>query len=233
MTENSVYIELEPKVQHEHVVGQLFWVPAPMVSPDPLTLRIGSWKAGMDVSQAELTVEKTPVADLGRTAIGHKGDIFRRMPIPELKLDSSQELLVQKIKMRPCVLVMRDCVDTKRFANVHAGVKGGQVSPKQHVFAPVFSLRHQETPSQNYPEKFIDDLRDRNFPHLLFMPAFGREIVNDSMLVMNDLFAVGLHSFKETNLCLQPLHFAAFLEGFWQFIEGDMLTLAEKLQASG
>lgn len=61
----DVYSKLTIPLKREAQIGQLFWVPSPMSVDSTYTIRIGSWKAGLDISEAKLTVTRTTLSSLG------------------------------------------------------------------------------------------------------------------------------------------------------------------------
>ena len=48
------------------------------------------------------------------------------------------------------------------------------------------------------------------------------------MVVLDDLFSVGIRAFRETPLAIQQLELATKLEEFFEYVQGEMLLQADE-----
>lgn len=222
------YIKLPMREKNEKQVGQVFWVPCPMHADATFTLRIGNWKAGEDISEARLSVKRVNTADLGKICAGERVDM-ERMVLPELKLDSSEDLVVNRVKRRPAVLISKDCYNLRKFADIASGLRSSaKLGPNRLIFAPVYSLRKEEHQSKSYPEAFIQKLTADHYPTMLFLPAYGTVMKNDSMLVLSELFSVNFNAADPTDWCIDPVTFAMKFNQFDEYV----MHQAEELQCA-
>jgi len=111
---------------------------------------------------------------------------FDELPIPELNLQHKEDLLVQKVKRRPAVLVVREGYNMRRFSEWSANL-GKRPNPTRHVFAPIVSLRKQGNLGRDYPEAFIDKVSAAEYPEFIYLPPTERVITTDSMAVLTEL----------------------------------------------
>jgi len=232
MSDPSLYVKLPMREKNERQIGQLFWVPCPLTSSSTFTLRIGSWKAGMDIKDAKLEVKKVHrPEDIGRLSDGLHADLSR-MVIPELDLDSSADLIVGKVKRRPAVLIYKDCHNLRKFAGIESGIQGGASFPNKHVFAPIYSLRKEENLDSSFPEKFIQNVKDHKYPNIVFLPSYATLLKNDSMLVLSEMFVLSINVVSPLDYCIDPTAFSVYLETFNSAIVDEICLLQGKLDAS-
>jgi hypothetical protein len=224
---SDFYRELQAGAMRLHQPGQIFWVPAPMISKDALGLRLGFLKEGQDITQVPLTISRLRCEDIGRPAEAEKVEFHKRMPMPEISLSASEDLLIHKVKKRPAVLLFKSGLHPRRFANYVSGGTSKPVNPNHYVFAPIYSLHKQNNVGHDYPPAFINDLQAGKFPHLLHLPAYKNNLPNESMVVLNDLFGVGIQAFEETPLAIEPLELASKLDEFFEYFQGELLDQTE------
>ena len=224
---SDCYTELDRPAMRAHRPGQFFWVPGPMLTDRVLAIRLGFLKEGQDITQAPLRIERLRPEDIGRPTEAEKVEFHKRMPIPEINLSASEDLLIQKVKIRPAVLLFKSGINMRRFSQLAAGLTSKPVNPNHCVFAPVYSLRKDENLSTDYPDAFIEKLKNGDYPNLLHLPAYKSHLPNESMLVLDDLFGVGIHAFRESPLCIEPLELASKIEVFFEFFQGEILLQPE------
>ncbi|HQF40120.1 MAG TPA: hypothetical protein PK322_13470 [Opitutaceae bacterium] len=216
---SEIYRQLTPAERGRHVPGQIFWIPAYEHMADYHVVRVSNrWDRHQPIDTATFEIQKKTIS-----TIGAPSDLFHHMPIPELKLQMGEELLVKKVKRRPAVLVLRGAVDPRRLANSYAGC-GAKPNPQSHVFAPIFSLRKEENVGHDYPAAFIEKVSAGELPEFIHLPAEGTTLRNESMAVLTQLQLHGENFVEETPLCLRSLYFATALETFWQDLEGQILN---------
>lgn len=225
---SDFYIELDKPKMRQHQPGQIFWVPAPIISATALGMRLGFLKEGQDISDASLSIERLDLKDLCCPKEAEKVEFYKRMPIPEIQLSASEDLLIQKVKMRPAVLLFKSGINMRRFSLFEIGRTSKDVLPNHYIFAPIYSLKKEENVQTDYPEPFIEKVKDNTYPHLQHLPAYKTHLPNESMVVLDDLFGVGIRAFRETPLAIQPLELAAKLEEFFDYVQGEMLLQADE-----
>lgn len=71
----------------------------------------------------------------------------------------------------------------------------------------------------------------QEYPHILYLPAYVSPIRNDSMVVLSDMFQVGLHAFETTELCIDPDTLALKLMDWAEYLGDQATELNEKLAA--
>ena len=214
---SAVYRTLTPAERGRHLPGQIFWIPAYLNMRDYYVVRIGQWDRTNHITTAQFRIEKKSLEDLGKNA-----DLYQHMPIPELKLTKDEELIVKKVKRRPAVLILREGINTRHMATHITGI-GRKPNPNSHVFAPVVSLRKEENLAHEYPQAFIDKVAANELPEFIHLPAEGTVLKNESMAVLTEMQSHNASMVEESDLCLDPVYFAAALETFWQDLEGQIL----------
>jgi hypothetical protein len=224
---SDFYRELQAGAMRTHQPGQIFWVPSPIISKEALGLRLGYLKEGQDITTIPLTISRLRCEEIGHPTEAEKVEFFKRMPLPEINLSASEDLLIHKVKKRPAVLLFKSGLHPRRFANYSSGLTHKPVNPNHYVFAPIYSLRKQDNIGHDYPSAFITDLQAGKFPHLLYLPAYKNHLPNESMAVLNDLFGIGIQSFEETPLAIDELELASKLEEFFEYFQGELLLQAE------
>jgi len=229
MTEEQpdFYTKLPMGLKNSHQIGQFFWVHAPMTIKNSFTLRIGQWRAGEDISNARLEVKKVEMANpkFGELSAQDRVNL-ERMPIPEIKLSQSEDLVVERVKMRPAVLIYKDCYNMRDFA------AGRHKGPNRHVFAPIYSLRKEFESDKEYPEAFIEDVRARKYPNIIHLQSYGTMLPNESMLVLSEVFSVSIRDMRAMELCIDPDTFGYLLSEFDTYIMSQTDELAEALENS-
>lgn len=76
---SDCYTELGRPAMRGHRPGQLFWVPAPMLTDRALAMRIGFLKEGQDITQAPLTIERLRPGLLPAKGREHFNGLSRRL----------------------------------------------------------------------------------------------------------------------------------------------------------
>lgn len=223
---SNFFLELDKPQMRSHQAGQILWVPAPIICKDALGVRLGFLKEGQDITTVPLVIQRLNPKDIGKASEAEKTEFHKRMPLPEINLNASEDLIIQKVKMRPAILLFKDAVNIRRFARFQSGITP-EPNPNHYIFAPIYSLRKQDNIEHDYPDKFIEDVKNGVYPHLLHLSAYKTHLPNESMAVLNDLFGAGIQAFKETPLAIEPLELASKLEEFFEYVQGEMLLEAD------
>lgn len=213
-------------LKNQKQIGQFVWAPCPMVLESSYTLRIGSWAAGRDIAEAKLTTARIQKGQVGKHPAQGRVDL-NRMVLPEIGLDPSEDFVVNKIKRRPCVLIHRDCYNMRKFSEKRAR------GPNRHIFAPIYSLRKDSDEFSDYPEDFIELVKEGGYPNLIYLPPFGTLLKNESMLVLNEVFSVAAHAIDSSDLteyAINPADFGLLLNEYDEFLMSLAEDLEEKLK---
>lgn len=221
---SDFYQEITPTESRSHRPGQIFRVPAPMINNRPIGLRIGHMKAGQDIKDMPFKAEVLGPRDMGKATEAEKVQFYKRMPLPEIDLASNEDLILQKVKLRPAVLLFMDGVNYRRLAEFESGGRKKRPNPNHYVFAPIYSLKKDGDSGTDYPEEFIEALKEGDsYPHLIHLPPFGRHLPNESMAVLSDPFGVGINCLIETQLVIQPLSLAVIMQQFFESVAAELL----------
>ena len=116
-------------------------MPAPIISMGALGLRLGLLKEGQDITQIPLKISRLRWEDVGRPTEAEKAEFYKRMPLPEISLSASEDLLIQKVKRRLAVLLFKGGLHPRRFAQYIARLTIKLVNPSHYVFVLIYSLR--------------------------------------------------------------------------------------------
>lgn len=208
----ETYRRLTPQERSNHVIGQIFWIPAYVHMQDYYVLRVGEWDRTQPIPTARFRVEKKTIHTLSQGS-----DLFYHSPIAELKLCATEELIVKKIKRRPAVLIIRDGLNTRKLATHLSGI-GPRPNPQTHAFAPIISMTKEHDADRNYPEVFATKVKDGILPEFLYLPIEGNVITNESMAILTGLQTHGERFVEETDLCVKGDYLADTLDRMWQDI---------------
>jgi hypothetical protein len=141
-------------------------------------------------------------------------DAFRRgFPLASPKLETNEEFLVVRAKMRPVVLVMPE---TPSFGIDNRGYRG-RVQRHLCLVGQVFGLVDAKTNRTEFNPSFIDRVRRMEFPQLMFLPSRAGFVEVDSLLRLDELQSVFTPNLSPTQLALGN-DVAEILKGQLQFL---------------
>jgi hypothetical protein len=107
-------------------------------------------------------------------------------PLSSPKLESNEEQIVVRAKIRPVVLLTPEYkiedVDTKGFR--------GRVSRKRCLVAQVYGLQDVNSGRAEFSPSFVDRVRRMEFPHLMFLPKRTGLFAVDSLLRFDECQSV-------------------------------------------
>lgn len=227
---SDFYKVLQKKQLRLDLFGQICSIPASYTLTRPLAMRIGYLKEGQDISQLPLTVSPIRPQDIGKPTEAEQVEFHKRMPLPEINLRPNEDFLLNKVKRRPAILLSKGGKDYKKLADHLSGSRRKPVNPNHYLFAPIYSLRKEENISQDYSDKFIEMVKNFELPQFLYLPEFKSPIYNESMVVLEDIFTVGINAIEQTELCLAPEVLIDALDRFHQYLELQIFEQAEELE---
>jgi hypothetical protein len=168
--------------------GQIFWTHA-YYPHENLDL----WRPIPD--PAEPT--KTTASQFRITAAGQ--DAFKRgLPLHTPKLETNEEFIVIRGKIRPVVLIQTELplagVDNRGFR--------GRIQRRRTLVAQVFGLADARTGTPEFNPSFVDRVRKMEFPQLMFLPQHAGVFDVDSMLRLDEVQSVFVPHLQATQFCL-------------------------------
>lgn len=118
---------------------------------------------------------QTSASNFSITSSTH--DAFnRRAPLYEPPLEINEEFLVVKAKRRPIVLLSPIAEEIKVPL-----IRGrGKVHKNTCIVAPLFSVEDKYGNAKYHPE-FVNRIRQLEFPHLFFIPAYPLQSIRNSI----------------------------------------------------
>jgi hypothetical protein len=141
-------------------------------------------------------------------------DAFRRgIPLASPKLETNEEFLVVRAKVRPVVLVMPE---TPSFGVDNRGYRG-KVQRHLCLVGQVFGLVDSKTNRVEFNPSFVERVRKMEFPQLMFIPARPGFVEVDSLLRLDELQSVFTPNLDPTQLALGD-EVADILRGQLQFL---------------
>ncbi len=114
-------------------------------------------------------------------------DAFRRgIPLAVPKLETNEELIVIRAKVRPVLLVVPE------FPPLGVQEHGyrGRVQRRRCLVAQIFGLADTKTGRAEFSRTFVDRVRRMEFPQLMFLPGDLGPLGVDSLLRLDELQSV-------------------------------------------
>ena len=141
-------------------------------------------------------------------------DAFRRgIPLASPKLETNEEFLVVRAKIRPVILVMPELsplgIDNKGYR--------GKVQRHLCLVAQVFGIVDPKTNRTEFNPSFVERVRKMEFPQLMFLPARAGILDVDSLLRLDELQSAFTPNLDPTQLALGD-EVANILRGQLQYL---------------
>jgi len=141
-------------------------------------------------------------------------DAFRRgIPLASPKLETNEEFLVVRAKVRPAVLLMPE---TPPLGVDNRGYRG-RVQRHLCLVGQVFGLVDIKTNREEFNPSFVGRVRKMEFPQLMFLPARPGLLDVDSLLRLDELQSVFTANLDATQYALGD-EVATVLRGQLQFL---------------
>lgn len=128
-----------------------------------------------------------------------RNDSFKHnLPLSSPKLESNEELIVVRAKIRPVVLL------TPEYKIEGAETKGfrGKVSRKRCLVTQVYGLADVNSGEAEFSPNFIERVRKMEFPPLMFLPKCVGLFQVDSLLRFDECQSVFTPHLKPTGFAL-------------------------------
>lgn len=151
------------------------------------------WRPILDPNeQTKTTASQFHIESAGK-------DAFRRgIPLASPKLETNEEFLVVRAKVRPVMLVMPELsplgIDNKGYR--------GKVQRHLCLVAQVFGIVDSKTNRTEFNPSFVERVRKMEFPQLMFLPARPGILDVDSLLRLDELQSVFTPNLDPTQLAL-------------------------------
>jgi hypothetical protein len=166
------------------------------------------WRPVFDPGEPTKTIASTfQIVAAGADAFS------RAIPLASPKLETNEEYLVVRAKVRPVVLVMPEAPP---FGIDNSGYRG---KTQRHLclVAQVFGLVDMRTGRQEFSTSFVERVRRMEFPELMFLPARPGFLDVDSLLRLDELQSVFTANLQPAPLALSD-EVAGVLLGQLQFL---------------
>jgi hypothetical protein len=151
------------------------------------------WRPVLDPSEPT----KTVASHFRITAAGE--DAFKRnLPLQAPKLETNEEFIVVRAKMRPVVLIQTELP----LAGLNNRGFRGRIQRRRTLVAEVFGLADSVTKAPQFNQGFIDRVRKMEFPQLMFLPEEVGVFTMDSMLRLDETQSVFVPHLDATQFCL-------------------------------
>ena len=120
------------------------------------------------------------------------------IPLHTPKLETDEEFIVVRAKIRPVVLLQPHIeitdIDTTGFKS--------PLYRKQSLVAQVFSVHHPVTKKPKFPPEFLERIQQAEYSHLLYLPAYKEGVTTDSILRLDACQSVFTARLQATGLTL-------------------------------
>jgi hypothetical protein len=128
---------------------------------------------------------KTIASSFQLVAAGH--DAFRRgIPLATPKLETNEEFIVIRAKLRPVLLVVPELPPLGLQEHGYRG----KVQRRRCLVAQIFGLVDAKTGRAEFSPTFVDRVRKMEFPQLMFLPGNAGPLAMDSLLRLDELQSV-------------------------------------------
>lgn len=162
-------------------VGDLYWVPTGYLQETPTIL---------DVQRSN--PEEHGEVEFRLTEIGashFRGG--RSLPIKQLNLEGTEELLVSRGKRRPCVVIARTTVDNiaeiTEASQRRLAEKG--VGKVLYLVAPCYTTAKLNEREKTFGPQLVARIRALQYPHLFCLPERDKPDIPGSVVRLDRLFA--------------------------------------------
>ena len=183
--------------------GQFFWTHTYYPHED-----LQLWRPVPDPSEPTKTIaSKFQIQPAGQ-------DAFKRtLPLHTPKLETNEEFLVMRAKVRPILLIFPEAppitVDNRGYR--------GKVQRRLCTVAQIYGLADPRTDHAEFSPSFVDRVRKMEFPQLMFLPKKAGLFEVDSLLRLDELQSVFTPHLDSTSFSLQD-DLMAVLRGQLQYL---------------
>jgi len=122
----------------------------------------------------------------------------RALPLHVPRLETNEELLVVRAKVRPVILIQTELP----LAGVDNRGYRGRIQRRRTLVAQVFGLADSVTGEAQFNPSFVDRIRRMEFPQLMFLPQKSGVFEVDSMLRLDEVQSVFVPHLQATQFSL-------------------------------
>jgi|GEM_PF-5365060 len=141
--------------------GQIVWVPTPFLDKNMLVI---------EFERAKREDHNNIKFEFKRLNSSHFKKKSDRLPIPNITLNETEELMAFKAKKRPCIFLGKAefnlCGEEKK--TLTRGKK--HLLSKDYLFLPIYST-HQNDELKGFPTNFVLSIKHFLYTHLVYLPA--------------------------------------------------------------
>lgn len=216
----------EPHTEPTPGEGHIYWVPVQEILHVPRILSV------VRTEPDEHKITDFKIEEINASHFKRQD----KLPVKQLNLSPTTELVVSKAKLRPAVVIGTACVNdldtlqdpaNKRIANK-------SFNTPLYVLAPFYSVSSMKNPGTFGPE-FVDRIRHLKYPNLFCVPDFQNEEkeVPASIIRLDQLFVSHLQrgsentqiKFHDDILDIFKLQLSVFLDTTNDEMANDFIEL--------
>ena len=145
---------------HKLKVGQIAWVPTPFVDANI---------AIFEMERATRRDHENVKFALRRLNASHFRAKDDRLPIPNIRLNPTEEMMTFKAKKRPCIFVGKADFPLREEDNQTMTKGKRHLLSKDFAFLPIYST-HKEEETKGYPSQLVQRIRYFQYGHLAYLP---------------------------------------------------------------
>ena len=140
-------------------IGQIAWVPTPFVGAN-VTI--------FEMERATRRDHENVNFRLQRLNSSHFKTKDDKLPIQNIKLRSTEELIAVKTKKRPCIFLGKADFPSREEGDKTLTRGRKHLLSKDYAFLPIYSTHKEE--SKGYPSQLVQRIRYFQYGHLTYLP---------------------------------------------------------------
>ncbi|WP_412470365.1 MULTISPECIES: hypothetical protein [unclassified Halobacteriovorax] len=143
------------------VPGQIAWVPTVFIDKNMTVIY---------AERASADVHDTAKLKFERLNSNHfkSSSILNRVPIPNLKLQETEELMAFKAKKRPCIYIGKADILPPPLDETKKDKGARHQYADDFVFIPMYST-HQSDPMKGFRAEFVKRIKHLHYTHFVFL----------------------------------------------------------------
>jgi hypothetical protein len=162
--------------------GQLIWSPVPQLDEVPRILEVDR------ASSTEHYATKFEIVQVGSSHFRSK----QKLPVKLLSLDSTEELLIAKAKLRPCIVVSETNTAFGDKAVLAEVGKRPHLQDHSMIVAPIFGVATAEDP-KGFPPIMVARIKALLYSQFFYLPKkcpkTGISVPKEGIVRLDRLFA--------------------------------------------
>ena len=190
------YRQLDPKTfRSRFESGQIVWIPTSFAADIPQVMEV------QRESPDDHFASKFQIRNMKETDFRKK----QKLPIKLLSLGETEELVVARSKLRPCVVLK---IGQTSFADLTKALKQagkGHLEKEDFAVIPLYSVE-KEDGDAGFPAVMVARIKALMYPQFFFCPKHGVAVRNNSVGRLDRLFVARpvFPAFQPTDAALTP-----------------------------